>query len=416
VNQQSLEEFEKHFETITNESVFVLSIAPQSRASLAAHYNTNITDALAKLTHFFKTHFGAKYVLDTNWSRHFTHLEICHEFIAKYHSKDTPLLARYAFILTLTISACPGFVCYAEKSHGETILPLISSTKSPMQVMGSIVKTYLARKTNTKPSNIYHVSVMMCFDKKLEASRDDFLYDPTDPNAHEVDMVLTSSEVVELLTKKGITNAEEFAKLPNATIDHEFTELEKLGDLLVPTNGPLVQSTGSGGYAEIVFRYASKELFGITQPRDLVFKTGRNSDIKELILINPTDGQVLLKFAIANGFRNIQNIIRRMKKGAKGGYDFVEVMACPSGCLNGGGQIAAPESSNKKDYLQLVSDLYFSNDQPVTDDFSALVDRTKALYDEWIGGGIYSEPSKKILHTQYHAREKLSINPLTIKW
>jgi iron only hydrogenase large subunit-like protein len=97
VNQQSLEEFEKHFETITNESVFVLSIAPQSRASLAAHYNTNITDALAKLTHFFKTHFGAKYVLDTNWSRHFTHLEICHEFIAKYHTKDTPLLARYAF-------------------------------------------------------------------------------------------------------------------------------------------------------------------------------------------------------------------------------------------------------------------------------------------------------------------------------
>jgi iron only hydrogenase large subunit-like protein len=94
VNQQSLEEFEKHFENVPEGSMFVLSIAPQSRASIAAYYNSNIKDTLAKLTHFFKSQFGAQYVLDTNWSRNFTHLEICHEFVHKYKAQELPLLAR----------------------------------------------------------------------------------------------------------------------------------------------------------------------------------------------------------------------------------------------------------------------------------------------------------------------------------
>jgi iron only hydrogenase large subunit-like protein len=291
---------------------------------------------------------------------------------------------------------------------------MISSTKSPMQVMGSVVKSYLAKKANVKPSNIYHVSIMMCFDKKLEASRDDFLWDPNDVDAHEVDMVLTSSEVVELLANRGIQTPEDFEKIPKAEIDTTFAEL----DNLAPTNGPLAQSTGSGGYTEIVFRYAAKELFGISLPAQLTFKSGRNSDFKELILPDPNNpSKTLLKFAIANGFRNIQNVIRKLKQGAKGGYDFVEVMACPSGCLNGGGQTSPPSTViSKREYLQRVTDLYFSNDNGTTEDFSGVHDRVKALYDEWIGGPIYSEQAQKLLHTRYHTREKLSINPLTIKW
>ncbi|KAL0480629.1 cytosolic iron-sulfur assembly component 3 [Acrasis kona] len=413
VNQQSLEEFERYFETKSDEEkVFVLSIAPQSRASIAAFFQTDITTALKKLTSFFKTNYNARYVLDTNWSRHFSHLEIIQEFMDKYKNNKLPLLA----------SACPGFVCYAEKSHGEDVLPLISTSKSPMQVMGSVVKSYLSKQMNVKPSNIYHASIMMCFDKKLEASRDDFLWDPNDVNAHEVDIVLTSSEVVELLQKKGVKNPTDFQNIPSEVIDETFSELEHLGNGVVPTNGPFLQSTGSGGYAEVVFRYASKHLFGITLPEELKYKTGRNSDLKELILSDPNDpSKILLRFAVANGFRNIQNIIRKLKPNARAGYHFVEVMACPSGCLNGGGQTTPAENTatGRRDYLKTVSDLYFSNDKNKSSDgsdYDVAHSKVKKLYEEWIGGDVYSEQAKKLLHTRYHAREKLAINPLAIKW
>ncbi len=114
----------------------IVSISPQSRASLAAKYKIDLNTCSQKLSGFFKSYFSAEYVLDTTFSREFSLIESAKEFVNKY-KKDSNL--------TLISSACPGWICYAEKTHGSFILPYISTVKSPQQVMGSLVKDYLCK-------------------------------------------------------------------------------------------------------------------------------------------------------------------------------------------------------------------------------------------------------------------------------
>lgn len=145
-----------------NEKVsVVVSIAPQARASFAAKYSVSYKSAGLKLKTFFKR-LGAKEIIETSFARNFTLLETKKEFLRRYKErKNLPLLS----------SACPGFVCYAEKTHGDTVLPHLSNVRSPQQVTGSYVKTFLSKKKGLQPRQIYHVTIMPCFDKKLEASR-----------------------------------------------------------------------------------------------------------------------------------------------------------------------------------------------------------------------------------------------------
>ncbi|GIX85483.1 cytosolic Fe-S cluster assembly factor narfl [Caerostris extrusa] len=290
-------------------------------------------------------------------------------------------------------SACPGWICYAEKTHGEYVLPYISTVKSPQQIMGSLVKDYLATKLNLTCNQIYHVTVMPCFDKKLEASRNDFFNN--DYESREVDCVITSVEVDAMLNSEGISLNE----LPSEDLDEISTDM--------PLDFKLYSHSGStsGGFSDHIFLHAAKELFGDTVS-DIQYKTLRNQDIKEVIL--EKDGEVVLRFAIANGFRNIQNVIQKLKRG-KSPYHFVEIMACPAGCANGGAQIRAVEES-PKDLLKKVEELYYS--MPVKEPGeNPLVQK---LYEDWLGGPD-TDKAQQMLHTQYHAVQKVN-NGLFIKW
>ena len=120
------------------------------------------------------------------------------------------------------------------------------------------------------------------------------------------------------------------------------------------------------------------------------------------------DGVVLLQFALAYGFRNIQNLVQKLKRG-KSPSHYVEVMACPSGCLNGGGQIKV-ESESSKDWLQQVEKLYESLKTETPEENWTVT----ALYEQWLGGP-ESEKARKALHTEYHAVEKASAG-FNIKW
>ena len=175
----------------------MVSVSPQARASLAVKYKLDADTAQRKITSLFKSHLGADYVFDTTFSRNFSLIENSREFIDRYkrrnEEKTLPMLA----------SACPGWICYAEKTHGPLLLPYISTAKSPQQVMGSLVKDHFRKLlNNSDPNSIYHVSVMPCFDKKLEASRPDF-YDEA-YNTRDVDLVITSGEIETLLQEKNI--------------------------------------------------------------------------------------------------------------------------------------------------------------------------------------------------------------------
>ena len=175
----------------------------------------------------------------------------------------------------------------------------------------------------------------------------------------------------------------------------------------------LNHGSGSGGHAENVLVMASKQLFGQEIGfNDLKVKTLKNSDFKEIALEN-SNGDVLLRFAIANGFRNIQNLVQKLKR-KKCSYDLVEVMACPSGCLNGGAQCKPLEQQDVslKTFIKDMEKLYSQdmNNKCMPTNNPGV----KVIYDDWLGGD-NTEKSVHHLYTEYHEVEKMT-NSLAIKW
>lgn len=448
--------------------IFLVSISPQSIASIAAHFDCSVIETERRLHYMFHT-MGASKVFDTTWARHFSHLEMCREFDTKFAAIAEQRKRVSATLTTnstedknnrrskrikkdnndsnnnngipMLTSSCPGFVCYAEKTFGDFIIPFISTTKSPQQIMGTLLKRFYLHILNNNgkemftAGDIYHMAVMPCFDKKLEASREDF---QIEDNVKEVDIVLTSSEIINLLnTQFNVKTRAEFRNIsPGIDSNQQHPSFYGLDAPFIsfkpdelPSYG-ILESMESGGYTEVLFRYAAKKYFDTEIPPNepLQFKTGRNSDFKEVVLhLNTKNGDnnnndnVALRFAIAYGFRNIQNVIRKMKSG-RCEYDFIEVMACPSGCVNGGGQATAPETTTPREHLQKVKHIYKDTLINLHSKYDEQMEVNKSLslqeaYDLWFkGDGLNSEEAKKAFHTQYHARQQLQINPLTIQW
>uniref|UniRef100_A0A1B0DNH2 Uncharacterized protein n=1 Tax=Phlebotomus papatasi TaxID=29031 RepID=A0A1B0DNH2_PHLPP len=167
--------------------LIVFTVSQQPILSLAKKYNLSVTECTSRLAGYFKS-LGADMVLSTKIADDLALIECRDEFLARYLAersgekhKNLPMLS----------SSCPGWVCYAEKTHGNFILPYISTTRSPQQIMGILVKEGLAEKEKVPRDRIYHVTVMPCYDKKLEASRGDFFDEVS--QSREVDCVITST-------------------------------------------------------------------------------------------------------------------------------------------------------------------------------------------------------------------------------
>uniref|UniRef100_A0A452F409 Cytosolic iron-sulfur assembly component 3 n=1 Tax=Capra hircus TaxID=9925 RepID=A0A452F409_CAPHI len=380
ITQQSHEELRKVLganktAAPDQQKLVVISVSPQSRASLAVRFQLNPTDTARKLTAFFKK-IGAHYVFDTAFSRNFSLLESQREFVRRFRGQANPEQA-----LPVLTSACPGWICYAEKTHGSTLLPHISTARSPQQVMGSLVKDFFAQQQ-----------------PRTTAS----LWKPPDPTSsarstrHATASVLwpPAGEVSKLLEEEGVSLAE----LEPAPLD----SLCSSASAQEPTSH---RGGGSGGYLEHVFRHAAQELFGI-HVTEVTYRPLRNKDLQEVIL--EREGQVLLHFAAAYGFRNIQNLVQKLKRG-RCPYHYVEVMACPAGCLNGGGQLKAPDTPGKE-LLQQVERLYGLVRTEAPEDAAGV----QELYECWLQGA-GSERAGRLLHTSYHAVEKAG-SGLSIRW
>ncbi|KAF9195107.1 hypothetical protein BGZ50_005172 [Haplosporangium sp. Z 11] len=446
----------------------VVSISPQTRASFAAKYNQTPLQVARKLTWFFKN-LGVHSVFDTSFSRDLALLETGREFVARYKKAiekgvikapnmnreatsesttvsgdmevDVPAKPRKRIIrrgaaagagdepavavetesaMPMLASACPGWICYAEKTHGY-MLPYISETKSPQQIMGSMVKNHFGSQLGLNPDQIYHVCVMPCYDKKLEASRSDFYSDLY--QTRDVDCVITSTEVEKMFSEQGQTDMSVFGEM---NLDLGYNSVVK--DPATGEDQVLIGTSGnaSGGFLEYVMQYAAKELFGIDgvdvdKQIGVEVKTVRNTDFREITLELPGsstaggEGVVLLKFAAAYGFRNIQNLVRKCKTG-RSPYHFVEVMACPSGCINGGGQLK-PLGDNYatialKDWIVMVDKQYRNGALARKPEENPVLEQ---LYREWLGG-VDTPKAKQMLRTGYHAVEQNLVNPLAVKW
>ncbi|OMO89337.1 Iron hydrogenase, small subunit-like protein [Corchorus capsularis] len=389
LEKQSLDEF---LSNINKQKAVIVSLSPQSRASFAGHFGIPPLQVFKKLTTFLKS-LGVKAVFDISCSRDLTLIETCNEFITRYKQSQATDEEKSKSSLPMLSSSCPGWICYAEKQLGSYILPYISSVKSPQQSMGAIIKHHICQTMGFRPEEVYHVTVMPCYDKKLEAAREDFLFQAGSDGGSqedagvcipEVDSVLTSGEVLELIQLKEV----DFKALEESPLDRLLTNVDD-GRHLYGVAG------GSGGYAETVFRYAAKVLFGREISGPLDFRIIRNSDFRELAL--EVEGRTVLKFALCYGFQNLQNIVRKVKM-QKCDYQYVEIMACPSGCLNGGGQIKPKPGQSPKELIKSLEAIYMENVLDSDPFKNPLVER---LYDEWLEQP-NSEKAKRHMHTGYH--------------
>ena len=249
------------------------------------------------------------------------------------------------------------------------------------------------------------------------ASRPDFV--DKSSGAKDVDLVITTVEVEQMLQEDG------YDTLKNVKLEDEGSSFDSLVGVIkgLDNSGNTAGTeklltnygSGSGGHAENVLIMAAKELFSRELTCDeLNFRTMKNTDFQEVTLENDS-GDVLLRFAIANGFRNIQNLVQKMKR-KKCTYDLVEIMACPSGCLNGGAQckpsLEEKNSGSVKGFLVEMERLYapdsiykcWPTDNP----------DVMTIYNDWLGGK-NTEKATHYLYTEYHEVEKMT-NSLAIKW
>ncbi|KAJ3167220.1 hypothetical protein HDU87_001731 [Geranomyces variabilis] len=450
--------------------VVVVSVSPQSRASIAAKYDLSPLDVWKRLLWFYKTFLGAHHVFDTAFSRDFALIESAKEFVRRYrehhHAQTQPDSATTTGqetaarpVLPMLASACPGWICYAEKTHGY-ILPHIDSTKSPQQIMGSLVKNYLGAKLGVPANRVYHVAVMPCYDKKLEASRKDFYDDVY--STRDVDCVITTGEVEKMFSEQSLCINDMQALDVEMTFTKAFASPEENHGIPILAGS---EGSSSGGYLSYILRYAAHVLFGVSlTPQDVEngtngvhIRPGRNSDFVEYALCLPADPETpVLRFALAYGFRNIQNLVRKINPAPAAGavarrrrqhrranaaaaaatttsaYDYVEIMACPSGCINGGGQLkpqtndsggggtaagAAPTTllAASRDWIAKAEGAYRSVAVDGGIQPPEANQAVTALYTEWLEGE-ESEKARKMLHTEYHAVEKMDVNGLAVNW
>lgn len=173
-----------------NAKIVVFTISQQPVLSLAYRYGLTIEKTVAHLSGYFR-HLGADYVLNTKIADDLALLECREEFLERFRGQESSINKDQP--LPMLSSSCPGWVCYAEKTHGQSIIPHIATTRSPQQIMGVMVKRMLAEKIGLPSERIYHITVMPCFDKKLEASREDFFHEVA--NSPDVDCVITTSKI-----------------------------------------------------------------------------------------------------------------------------------------------------------------------------------------------------------------------------
>lgn len=426
ISQQSHEEFlnlltrKQENKSAVDRLTVVVSLSHQVIASFAARHQTGFDEAADRIASFLKS-LGVDFVFDLTLARHLSIIEAGREFVQVWSDRESEDVGVKKLPILSTV--CPGWVCYAEKTHGN-LVPLLSQVKSPQQIMGSIVKTVWCRAQGIG-GPVHHVTIMPCFDKKLEASRSNFIDGQT--GEKDVDSVLTPIELQQMLDSREIS----FLGIPvlSAAVDvlHPLSRRRSQGEGgdQSQSNGQDRNSSsrilshygsGSGGHAENVLVYASRQLLHQQSivPSDIKYETRRNSDFLEIQVSAPGLPNHRLLFAIVNGFRNIQTLVQKVKR-KKCEYDFIEVMACPSGCLNGGAQLkpstSEPAAMDADEFSARIRQVYRSL-ETLGLPFDASQDPIRSLYEQWFPT---DEIRKRMLYTEFKAVPKTE-NLLTMTW
>ena len=352
----------------------IVQTAPSIRATLGECFNMPVgTNVQGKMVAAARR-LGFDKVFDTDFAADLTLMEEATEFLHRFTTEGSAM--------PLITSCSPGWVKYCETYFPEFI-PNISSCKSPQQMFGAVAKTYYAQKMGLDPKDIVVVAVMPCVAKKFEIGRED----QSAAGVPDVDVAITTREFARMIEKAGI----KFDRLP----DEEFDKV--MGE----ASGAAHIFGASGGVMEAALRTAAEVLTGkeLEKPEFMEVR-GTDKGIKEAVY---TLAGKTIRVCAVSGLANAKEVLTSIKNG-EAQYDFIEVMACPGGCINGGGQPTQPASvRNFVDLKSLRASALYSQDEKMTLRKSHMNEEVKALYAEFLGEP-GSHKAHEILHTSYVAR------------
>ncbi|MBN1617075.1 MAG: iron hydrogenase small subunit [Spirochaetales bacterium] len=353
----------------------VAQIAPAVRVALGEEFGLPPGAISTKKIYAALRRIGFKYVFDTNFSADLTIMEEGTEFIGR--------LLKGKGDIPLFTSCCPAWVDYAEKNCHD-LLPNISTSKSPQQMMGSMIKTYWAQKAGLDPAKIFSVSIMPCTAKKYECKRND---DMKSSGFQDVDTVLTTRELARFIKQAGI--------------DFNLLEEEEADNPLGPYSGAGTIFGATGGVMEAAIRTAYAVIVG-KELGDINFTPARGlKDVKEAkVDVNGTE----VRIAVVHQLGNVEEVLTKVReaKAAKKEppYHFIEVMACRGGCVAGGGQ---PYGATDEVRAQRAAGLY-TDDEQSDIRVSHKNPNVQAIYSEFLKEP-NSEKAHHLLHTHYIKRE-----------
>ncbi len=353
------------------EKITVVQVAPAVRTAWGEYFGLSREEATMERMAACLRRLGFDYVFDTNFSADLTIMEEGNEFL---HRLKAGGLTRWPMFT----SCCPGWVRFLKSQYPE-LTGQLSTAKSPQQMFGSVAKSWLAQKLNAAPEKIFCVSIMPCVAKKAECAL------PTMATEHgpDVDVVLTTRELVRMLRAD---------QLEPASLDE------------VPLDSPMGVHTGAGvifgatgGVMEAALRTAAYILTGENPDPETFAEVRTGPGLREAAY---EVAGIPVRCAVVSGLGNARKLLEQLKAG-KVHYDFVEVMACPGGCVGGGGQ---PISVEDEERCGVRGERLYELDRANPMRFSHENPQVQALYAEFLGAPL-SEKAEELLHTDHKAWE-----------
>ena len=347
----------------------IVQTAPATRVALGEALGMNSGSIVTGKMVASLRRLGFDKVFDTDFTADLTIMEEGHELLHRLQNKG---------VLPMVTSCSPGWVNFIELMYPD-LLPHLSTAKSPQQMFGALAKTYYAEKTGIDVKNIVSVSIMPCTAKKAEAVRPEFAAN----GVQDVDYVLTTRELGRMIKESGI----DFAALPAEEYDAPFG---------IATGAGVIFGS-SGGVMEAALRTVAEVVTGKTL-ESIDFKEVRGlAGIKEAAV---PIGDLTVKIAVANTLANARIMMEKIRAG-EADYHFIEIMACPGGCIGGGGQPVPVCEETRLNRIAAIyecdqgSQLRKSHENPAI----------KELYDTWLGKPL-GEKSHHLLHTHYKAQNR----------
>ena len=359
-------------EALNDPSKYVIvGSAPSVRAGLGEEFGypvgTNVEGQMVTALRMM----GFKKVFDVNCSADFTIMEEATELLTRITSGGS---------LPMFTSCCPGWVNYMERNYPD-LLDHLSTCKSPQNMFGALMKHIYAKREGIDPKNVYVVSVMPCTGKKGEKLR------TATEDLVDVDAVLTTRQLARLIKNYGI----DFRNLENGALDNPFGEY----------TGAALLFGATGGVMEAALRTAAEKLGAKDAPIDFVEVRGLDGVKEATYNVNGVD----VKVAVVNGITNAKIILDKVRAGTAD-YHFVEVMTCPGGRVNGGGQpINGDYNNDRANIIKLRTSVLYGGDKAMKVRKSHDNKSVLAIYAEHLGEP-NSHLAHKLLHTHYTARPK----------